>query len=115
MFLVENLTNSDRQQWLQGAWGLTRIKPSPSLVLTNFLEVGGATSLMRIRRYEAWNKYEEQVVDAGALECYCHWPLGGAINIPMKIGQVAGVLSRRTERQYRRTFVPDLMTLEFPK
>src|SRR5688572_3182804 len=115
MFRVEELVPQDRAQWLNGSWGFTRVKSEPSPILTHFVEVSSASDAARIRRYEAWDSYKESVTPLAQMECYCHWPLGGAINVPLRDGSVAAVMGRRAERQYRRSYVPGLMTLEFPK
>lgn len=115
MFRVEELVPQDRSQWLNHGWGLTRVKSDPEPVVTHFAEVSSSRDYAIIRRYTGPEEYEELATELAGIELYCHWPVGGAINIPMQGTTVAGVLERRTQKQYRRTCCPNLYTLEFPK
>jgi hypothetical protein len=116
MFLVEkDLPPEDRRQWLSSGWGLTRVKSDSPISLSHFREVstGGPNAL--IRQYKKWDEYMDLYIDCAEADVYCHWPLGGAINVPLEKGTVAGVLTRRVEKRYMRTYNPALMSLEFPK
>lgn len=115
MFRVQGLTAQDTHQWLAGGWGLIRQTPESPLLLVNFTGTNPDTYSTHVRIYSSPSTFTEQIIDLRVGEIYCHWPLCGAINVPINNYTIGVVTERTTERQYRRTYYPRYVECTIPR
>lgn len=104
MFRVQDITPSDIAQWLTRGWGLIRISPTEPLRLVEYGDISTESTRSFVRMYTGPQEYIEREMNTATEEVYCHWPLCGAINVPIDDYTIGVVLERTTERQYRRTY-----------
>lgn len=104
MFRAQDLAAADFAQWLYDGWGFIRISPDTAPELTYFHGVNGESFHARVRGYTAPNTFRDHDIDLREAEVYCHWPLCGAVNVPIDDYSVGMILERTTERQFRRTY-----------
>lgn len=115
MFRVQDITPPDIAQWLAGGWGLVRTSSTEPLRLTEYCDISSESTRSYVRMYTGPQEYVEREMDVASEEVYCHWPLCGAINVPIDDYTIGVVLERTTERQYRRTYYGRFVSLQIPR
>lgn len=115
MFRVQEINQTDTAQWLADGWGLVRTSPNEPMRLTKYTQVSPDSARNYVQIYSDPHTYEEIEIDSNAHELYCHWPLCGAVNVPIADYTIGVVLERVTEKQYRRTYYSRYLELYIPR
>lgn len=115
MFRVQDITPPDISQWLSDGWGLVRTRSSDPLKLAKYANISPDSTRNYIQVFTDPTTYEEQEIDSAIHEVYCHWPLCGAVNVPIGDYTIGVVLERTTEKQYKRTYYSRYLDLYIPR